>query len=208
MKYRYIAIEGNIGAGKTSLASMLTKEFPASLLPETFAENIFLERFYKNPTQYAFLLEVSFLKDRFLQMRRHFAKEQQETTVSDYIFDKCLVFGEMNLNTEEFALFKDLHEILAQELPRPDIIIYLHNDPRQLLANIAKRGRPYELDIEEFYLEKIRNRYQQYFLTIQDHPVLWIDICGKDIVNDSTKYRKLRELINGNWKNGLQYVNI
>lgn len=151
MQYSYIAIEGNIGAGKTSFANMLARDLSTGLILETFSENVFLEKFYKDPEHYAFPVEMGFLKDRYVQIRKHFSHKQNNITVSDYAFDKCLVFASVNLPEAELKLFTELHHILAEQLPKPDIILYLHNQVADLQINITKRGRPYELDIEEYY---------------------------------------------------------
>jgi deoxyadenosine/deoxycytidine kinase len=188
MPYSYIAIEGNIGAGKTSLATILANDLKADLILEAFSENVFLEKFYKDPEHYAFPVEVSFLKDRFVQLKQYFDSRNKDITIADYSFDKCFVFASVNLPEDELDLFRELYKILAGQLLRPDIILYLHNQTIDLQQNIIKRGRSYELDIEEYYLYKIQDRYYEYFLTIQDIPVLWVDVCGEDFVDDYTKY--------------------
>jgi deoxyadenosine/deoxycytidine kinase len=187
---------------------MLAKDLNAGMILETFSENVFLEKFYKDPQRYAFPVEISFLKDRYSQLKQYFDSESRNLMVADYSFDKCLVFASVNLSQEEQTLFIELHKILARQLPGPDIILYLHNQTIDLQENIIKRGRPFELNIEEYYLYKIQDRYYEYFLTIQDIPVLWVDLCGEDFVDDYTKYQKLTGLFNQSWTKGLQHVSL
>src|SRR5665213_2695955 len=137
MKYRYIAIEGNIGAGKTSLAQRLADDLKADFIPERFADNVFLEKFYAEPSRHAFQLEMSFLIDRYQQLKDH-VFEPDKQVISDYYFGKCLVFAENNLTKDEFSIFKELFENLRNQIAEPDIIIYLRSDIGQLQKNIKK----------------------------------------------------------------------
>lgn len=206
--YSYVAIEGNIGAGKTSLATMLAKDMHADLMLETFAENLFLEKFYNSSEKYAFPLETAFLIERQQQIKNYFTRRTLTNTVSDYIFDKCLVFAKVNLKANELAFFIEMYTALARQMPRPDIILYLDNKAANLKRNILQRGRVYERGIEESYLQKIEASYREYFLTIQDIPVLWVDVCEEDFIKDYTNYEKLKNLFNESFTKKLHYITL
>jgi deoxyadenosine/deoxycytidine kinase len=145
MNYHYITIEGNIGAGKTTLAHILSKHFNARLILEQFADNPFLSKFYENPGRYAFPLELFFMAERYKQLKYliHTQDLFQNITVSDYQFTKCLLFAKINLPEEEFRLYQKFFDIIYQQLPQPDILIYLHVPVTQLQRNIKKRNRSY-----------------------------------------------------------------
>jgi deoxyadenosine/deoxycytidine kinase len=142
MRYRYITVEGNIGAGKTSLATILSKEFGGKLILEQFADNPFLPHFYRNPRQYAFPLELFFLAERFQQLKDVAQSPDlfNHYVVSDYLFAKSHLFASINLNEEEMKLFKRLALIMQTSLPDPELLIYLHTPVPKLMENIAKRG--------------------------------------------------------------------
>ena len=158
MNYHYIAIEGNIGAGKTTLAHLLAKHFNARLILEQFADNPFLAKFYENPQQNAFPLELFFMAERYKQLKELvFTKDLfQSITVSDYLFTKCLLFAKVNLPDEEFRLYQKLFDIIYQQLIQPEIIIYLHSPVNRLQKNIKKRNRLYEQSISDEYLFNIQ----------------------------------------------------
>jgi deoxyguanosine kinase len=164
MKHRYIAVEGNIGSGKTTLSTMLAAHYEARLIREEFADNNFLPKFYADPERYAFPLELSFLADRYQQLKNLLSMQDlfQQTIVSDYIFVKSKLFARTTLKDAEYDLFQKLFDIIDLHLPQPDVLIYLHAPIQQLQANIQKRGRPYEQAIEDTYLEKVQHTYQQY----------------------------------------------
>src|SRR2546430_2102421 len=158
MKYNFIIVEGNIGAGKTTLAHLLSKHFNARLVLEQFADNPFLPKFYENPQQYAFPLELFFMAERFKQLKELIQQQDlfQTVTISDYLFTKCLLFAKINLPDDEFRLYQSLFEIIHQQLVRPDILIYLHSPVNKLQQNIKKRNRPYEQRIPDEYLFNIQ----------------------------------------------------
>jgi deoxyguanosine kinase len=164
MKYNFIAIEGNIGAGKTTLAQQLSKKLHAKLILEQFAENPFLARFYTNAQQYAFPLELSFMTERYTQLKTLLSANDsfQGATVSDYMFTKCLLFASVNLPADEFNLYQTLFDILCPQLRQPDILIYLHASATKLQQNIKKRNRAYEQSIPDQYLLKIEEVYINY----------------------------------------------
>src|ERR1043165_204234 len=170
MQYHYIAIEGNIGAGKTTLAHLLSKRLNARLILEEFADNPFLPKFYENPDQYAFPLELFFMAERYKQLKDmiHTKDLFQSITISDYLFTKCLLFAKVNLPDEEFRLYQRLFEIIHQQLVHPDILIYLHAPVAKLQANIKRRNRPYEQNIPDQYLFNIQETYTHY---IKQHNV-------------------------------------
>src|SRR5690349_2117992 len=153
MNYHFITIEGNIGAGKTTLAHLLSKRLNARLILEEFADNPFLSKFYENPGQYAFPLELFFMAERYKQLKEllHKADLFQSITVSDYLFTKCLLFAKVNLPVEEFRLYQKLFDIIHQQLLHPDILIYLHAPIKKLQQNIKKRQRSYEQSIPDEY---------------------------------------------------------
>ena len=169
MKYNLIAIEGNIGAGKTTLSQILAKKLQAKLVLEEFAENPFLAVFYKNPKQYAFPLELSFMTERFTQLKELSFENDlfRGVTVTDYMFTKCLLFAKVNLPSEEYKLYQKLFDILRPQLPQPDILIYLHASAKKLQQNIKKRNREYEQSIPDQYLLKIEEMYVNYIHTHQ-----------------------------------------
>src|SRR6476620_5698125 len=154
MKYNFVTIEGNIGAGKTTLAHLLSKHFNARLILEQFADNPFLPKFYESPQQYAFPLELFFMAERFKQLKELLQQRDlfQSVTISDYLFTKCLLFAKVNLPQDEFNLYQRLFEIIHQQLIQPDILIYLHAPVTRLQQNIRKRGRTYEQSIPDDYL--------------------------------------------------------
>jgi len=160
---KYLIIEGNIGAGKTSLAKLIAKEFNFHLILEEFAENTFLPQFYNNPEIFAFPLEMSFMAARFKQMKEFFSKHTLPfPVVSDYMFHKTLLFAKSNLKTGEFKLFEQFFQMLNTGLPSPQLIVFLYKEVPQLQKNIKKRGRSYERDIKDEYLTRIDKAYSSF----------------------------------------------
>ena len=160
MKYHFITIEGNIGAGKTTLSHILSKKLNARLILEGFADNPFLPKFYEDPKQYAFPLELFFMAERYKQMKEMFQANDlfQSITISDYLFTKCLLFAKVNLPEEEFKLYHKLFDIIHQQVIFPEILIYLHAPVSKLQQNIKKRNRTYEQNIpDEYLLEALRH---------------------------------------------------
>jgi deoxyguanosine kinase len=191
--YNYIVIEGNIGAGKTSLAKRMAQKFNIRLVEEKFADNPFLPLFYDNPQRYSFSLELFFLAERYQQLKDIVAAQDmfQQQTVSDYILNKSLTFAKINLNENEFALYHRLFHIIHSHIPKPDLLIYLHKDISKLLKNISKRGRQYERGIEVDYLKKIDEGYWEFFRKQLDYPILVIDTNELDYVNREDDYAKI-----------------
>src|SRR6266567_2369646 len=164
MKYHFIAIEGSIGAGKTTLAHLLSKKLNARLILEQFADNPFLPKFYENPKQYAFPLELFFMAERYKQLKDLLQTKDmfQTITISDYLFTKCLLFAKVNLPDEEFRLYQKLFDIINPQIVQPEILIYLHCPVNKLQENIKKRNRTYEQEIPNVYLFSLQETYTAY----------------------------------------------
>lgn len=206
----YIVIEGNIGAGKTTLATMLAKDWNARLVLEQFSDNPFLPGFYDNPGKYAFPLELSFLAERYQQLKQVFAAPDlfQPIVVADYCIQKSRIFATNNLPELEFALFGKLFEIIDDALPAPDILVYLYTDIDQLQLNIRKRGRKYEQNITDKYLEEIQDKYLSHLRSVRNMPVLCIDLRGKDFVRDQKIYELITDLLQSQHNPGFQTVDL
>jgi deoxyguanosine kinase len=189
-KYNYIAIEGNIGAGKTSLANLLSDQFNAKLVLERFADNPFLPKFYEDKERYAFPLEMSFLADRYQQLSDDLAQFDlfKNFIVSDYYIFKSLIFAQVTLTKDEYLLYRKMFNLIYKEITKPDLYIYLYQNTDRLLENIKNRGRIYEQNIESGYLEKIHNGYQNFIKTQNDLNLLVIDVSEIDFVNNPVDY--------------------
>lgn len=200
MNYNYIVIEGNIGAGKTTLSHKLAEQFNARLILEKFEDNPFLPKFYKDPDRYSFPLELSFLADRYNQMKSdlHDRELFQTMVVSDYYFMKCLIFSRANLQEDEFNLYRQLFNIIYSTLPKPDLYIYLYVSIDNLLRNINKRGRDYEKEIKPEYLERIQEGYFEFFKQETDVRFLVIDVNQVNFAERDEDYLKIVELITKN----------
>ncbi len=190
-KYNYIAIEGNIGAGKTSLAKMMSDEFNAKMVLERFADNPFLPKFYEDEERFAFPLEMSFLADRYQQLTDDLAQFDlfKNCIVSDYYIFKSLIFAQVTLHKDEYKLYRKMFDLMYKEITKPDLYVYLYQNTDRLLANIKKRGRDYEQNIEADYLHKIHDGYSNFIKTQQDLNVLIIDVSELDFVNNTNHYQ-------------------
>ncbi len=197
VRYNYIVIEGNIGAGKTTLAAKIAGEFNARLILEHFTDNPFLPKFYEDPEKYSFPLELSFLAGRYRQLREELEAPDlfSSFTVADYYFSKSLIFAASTLGGDEYKLFRQIFYIVYSSLPRPDIFVYLHLDTGRLLRNIKNRGRPYERTITEKYLKSIQDSYFSFFRQNPENKYLVIDINSLDFVSSEDDYRKIRDVI-------------
>ncbi len=210
-KYDFIAIEGNIGAGKTSLTNMLARDFNAKVILERFAENPFLPRFYENPERYAFQVEMSFLIDRYQQLIEDLQHLDlfKDFIISDYYFTKSLIFAKNTLDDTEYQLYRRFFSVIYKSIPRPDLYVYLHVEVPRLLDNIKKRGRSYEQNIKPEYLEKIQKGYFEYFKEQTDFRFVIIDINNIDFVANKADYRRLVEIIFENeYGKGLNFVKL
>ncbi len=208
LKYDYIVIEGNIGTGKTSLATRVSKDFNTRLILERFAENPFLPLFYEQQNRYAFPLELSFLADRYQQLKDELASPElfQQQTVSDYILSKSLIFANITLKNDENTLYQRLFHIINPHLPKPDLLVYLHKDVPLLKKNIASRGRSYEQNIEEEYLKKLEVGYWDYFRQQKGIRILVIDTNEVDFVNNESDYHQLVDLIQSEYEPGIHRI--
>jgi len=188
--FNYIAVEGNIGAGKTTLVSKIAEDFNAKTVFERFADNPFLPKFYKDQNRYAFPLEMSFLADRYQQISDDLAQFDlfKDFIVADYHIFKSLIFAKVTLAEDEFRLYKTLFDIIYKEMPKPDLYIYLYQNTERLLQNIKRRGRSYEQEIPAEYLDKINNGYLDYIKTQHDLNVLIIDISELDFLKNQEDY--------------------
>lgn len=209
MKHHFITIEGNIGAGKTTLAHLIAKKLNARLILEEFADNPFLKKFYENPSQYAFPLELFFMAERYKQLKDliHTKDLFQNITVSDYLFTKCLLFAKVNLPDEEFRLYQKLFDIIHQQLLHPDILIYLHAPVQKLQENIKKRQRDYEQSIPNEYLFNIQETYTSY---IKQHniPTIFIDASNADFLSNEKHVEIVLDALEKDFEGGQQYYSL
>jgi len=208
MRYKYITIEGNIGSGKTSLAKMIAKDYNARLILERFEDNSFLPKFYNDPEKYAFPLEMSFLADRFQQLKNEINMQDlfQSFTIADYFIDKSLIFARKTLQNDEFVLYSKLFEIIISSLPKPDLIIFLYATTDQLKRNILSRGRSYEKNIENSYLEKIQAGYFDYFRMNVKSTILIVDTHEMDFVLNKDDYTKITSLLENVYQKGIHRI--
>ncbi|MDQ6527873.1 2-amino-4-hydroxy-6-hydroxymethyldihydropteridine diphosphokinase [Flavobacterium sp. LHD-85] len=189
-QFNYVAFEGNIGAGKTTLVHKIAEDFNGKMVLERFADNPFLPKFYKDQNRYAFPLEMSFLADRYQQLADDLAQFDlfKDFIVADYHIFKSLIFAKITLAEDEYRLYRNLFDIIYKEMPKPDLYIYLYQNTDRLLQNIKKRGRVYEQNIEAAYLEKINNGYLEYMKSQTDLNVLIIDVSDRDFVKKHEDY--------------------
>ncbi len=206
MKYKYLVIEGNIGAGKTSLASMIAAETGSRLVLEQFSDNPFLAKFYEDPERYAFQVELSFLSERYQQIKAELGHPDLfgQPVISDYLLAKSYIFSKHNLKDDEMKLFEKLFTIINQQAPKPDLYVYLHLPVEKLMENISKRGRDYEKNIEKSYLKEVQEGYFGFLKSQTDLTILLIDTSNIDFVNEYTDYQKVKKLIlEGEYSPGL-----
>ncbi|MCK5731098.1 MAG: deoxynucleoside kinase [Draconibacterium sp.] len=203
---RFLVIEGNIGAGKTTLTKKFAEEFNAKLVLEQFADNPFLPKFYNDQERYSFPLELSFLADRYSQIKKQVLNLDlfHSFLVADYYFAKSAIFAQNTLKDDEYHLFRQIFDIIFESMPKPDLYVYLHSNADRLLSNIEKRGRKYEQNIKPDYLEKIQKGYFQFFKQTAAFPVLIVDINNIDFVNNNKHYQLLKEAVfNTDYKLGI-----
>ena len=197
LKYNYVVIEGNIGAGKTTLASKIAEQYNAQLILERFADNPFLPKFYSDPDKYSFPLELSFLADRYRQLKDELVSRDlfKSFTIADYYFMKSLVFATTTLNGDEYNLYRQIFYIIYGSLPKPDIFVYLHINADRLLENIANRGRSFEKSISKKYLENIQESYFSFFRQNPENRYLVLDINKIDFVENPGHYELIKDII-------------
>jgi deoxyguanosine kinase len=208
MRYKYIAIEGNIGAGKTSLATRVAADNNARLVLEEFADNPFLPKFYKEHDRYAFPLELSFLAERFAQLKKELGSPDlfQQAVVSDYFISKSLIFSKANLAGDEYDLFAKLYSIIEPTLPKPELLLYIHLPADLLLENIRKRGRGYEQDITAKYLEGVQHSYFEFIRQHETMRIVIVDTTSLDFVNSPADYEQMCRLIDTEFPLGITRI--
>ena len=209
MNHTFITIEGNIGAGKTTLSHLLAKHYNARLVLEQFADNPFLPKFYENPQQFAFPLELFFMAERFKQLKELIQQKDlfQNLTISDYLFTKCLLFAKINLTEDEFRLYQRLFDIMYQQLVQPDILIYLHAPVNKLQQNIKKRNRPYEQKIPDDYLFSIQETYTHY---IRQHNMktFIVDASNADFLGNEKHMKVIIDALEKDYPEGQHYLSL
>jgi len=210
LDWKYIVIEGNIGAGKTTLATMLSQHYDARLMLEQFSDNPFLPGFYENPTKYAFPLELSFLAERYQHLKAELLQQDlfNPRLVADYFVLKSLVFAQINLPEAEFQLFERLFQIIRDHMPMPDKILYLHSDQGRLRENIEKRGRPFEQNISDSYLDSLQKGYFELLKSLTQVPIAVVDVSRRDFVSDPDAFNYLRELAERPMVAGMHFFEI
>lgn len=207
--YNFIAIEGNIGSGKTTLAKKIADEFSSKLMLEQFEDNPFLPDFYKTPERFAMHVELSFLAERYTHVKQTFQSLDlfNQLIISDYMFQKCSVFAKATLKPDEHDLFLKLYQIIVKVLPSPDLIIYLHSNVEKLQKQIEKRGRSYENAIPNSYLESIDKGYIQLFKSLRKTPILIVNTNNMDFVANQSDYEIFKNLLMLPHQKGIQYLN-
>ena len=206
MQYKHIAIEGNIGSGKTTLATMLSSDYDVRLILEAFSDNPFLPKFYEAPDKHAFPLELFFMAERYHQLKN--LKEQdlfQPQMVSDYFFMKSKLYAQNNLQYDELQLFNRLFDIMFSSLSKPDLLIYLYADIVRLQQNIKKRGRDFEQNISNLYLQNIQDKYLDYLRKQDDFPVLVLDITKVDFFSDKNVYQSIKDAVILSYEKGMHH---
>lgn len=209
MNYHFITVEGNIGAGKTTLSHLLARHYNARLVLEEFADNPFLAKFYENPRQYAFPVELFFMAERFKQLKDLIQQKDlfQSITISDYLFTKCLLFAKVTLPDDEFRLYQRLFDIIHQQLIQPDILIYLHAPVSKLQQNIKKRNRSYEQAIPDEYLFNLQETYTHY---IKQHNMktLFVDASNADFLGNEKHVTTIIDALDKEYTEGQHFITL
>jgi len=209
MKHQFITIEGNIGAGKTTLANIISKKINARLILEEFADNPFLPKFYESPEQYAFPLELFFMAERYKQLKELLQTNDlfQSVTISDYLFTKCLLFAKVNLPSEEYHLYQKLFDIINPQIIQPDVLIYLHSPVTKLQDNIKKRNRNYEQNIPDDYLFTLQETYTQY---IKQHNVktIFVDSSNADFIENEKHVQIILDALEMEFESQQYYITL
>jgi deoxyadenosine/deoxycytidine kinase len=209
MKYTFITIEGNIGAGKTTLANLLAERLNARLILEEFADNPFLAKFYDNPAQYAFSVELFFMAERYKQQKDLVGQQDlfRTLTISDYLFTKCLLFAKVNLPDDEFRLYQRLFDIMHHQMIQPELLIYLHSPVSKLQENIKKRNRPYEQNIQDDYLYNIQQTYTHY---IKQHNMktLFVDTSNADFIGNPNHLDTILDALEKEYEDGQHFISL
>ncbi|HJH61208.1 MAG TPA: deoxynucleoside kinase [Bacteroidetes bacterium] len=211
MRYNYIAIEGTMGAGKTSLATAIANDFNGKLILEEYEpdKNPFLEKFYIEPDKYAFQVEMTFLALRFQQLKDKLSNYDlfHTFTISDYYVAKSLIFSRATLQQDEYALFSRFFNIIFSNLPKPDLLVYLYLDIEHLQYNIKKRGRSYEQNITASYLENLQNGYFEFIKEQeQNMRILILDTNNMDFVANKKDYHVIIDAMNQEYSKGIHRI--
>lgn len=206
----YIALEGNIGAGKTTLAKKLAVDWQATALLEHFDDNSFLPKFYQDPARYAFPLEMSLLAARYNQLKLRLPQGDlfAPCFIADYCLFKSLIFSRITLDDDEYSLFLKMYDLIGPQIRKPDLIVYLHRPVPKVLLNIAKRARNYESTITPEYLEQLQDAYLKYFHTLNDQAILIIELDGVDFEENHMLYGAIKELIMRDYSAGIHKVRL
>lgn len=205
---RYVAIEGVIGVGKTSLATMLGERFGARVVLERFEENPFLERFYEDPEHYAFQTQIFFLLSRYKQQQELFQADLfHDMLITDYIFEKDKIFAYLNLQDDELRLYETVVSVIEKNILTPDLVIYLQASTERLLENIKRRGRPYEKNITAAYLKDLNEAYNYFFFRYRQAPLLIVNTTEMDFVNRKEDFEELLKEITRENRSPVEYYN-
>lgn len=192
----YVAIEGAIGAGTTTLAQLLSEWWTTDLVLERFEDNPFLERFYQDRDRWAFQTQLAFLASRFRQQKELAERDLfHDLVISDYTFDKDRIFARQTLAGDELQLYESLFRLMEPTIPTPDLVVYLQSSPDRLMENIAKRDRPYERDMDPDYISGLHEAYNQYFQQYDRSPLLTVHATKIDFVENRNDFRALADQI-------------
>jgi len=203
----YVAIEGAIGAGTTTLTELLADRLDADSVLERFEENPFLERFYQDRDRWAFQTQLAFLASRFRQQKELSERDLfRDFAVSDYTFDKDRIFARQTLGGDELQLYESLFRLMEPTVPTPDLVVYLRSSPKRLLQNIEKRDRPYERDMDPEYIEDLHAAYDQYFRQYDRTPLLVVNVAELDFVEHADDFRALARHIMASSDERTRYV--
>jgi deoxyadenosine/deoxycytidine kinase len=205
---RYIAIEGAIGAGKTTLCNMLGETLGAKVVLEKFEENPFLKDFYRDPERYAFQTQIFFLLTRYKQQQELFQADLfHHFLVTDYIFEKDKIFAYLNLQDEELKLYETLVSSIEHNIPTPDVVVYLQSNVPRLLQNIKHRGRSYESNMSETYIKELNEAYNYFFFRYKSSPLLIVNAVDLDFVTHEDQYLDLVKQIFRTNRAAVEYYN-
>ncbi|MFN8310597.1 MAG: deoxynucleoside kinase [Chitinophagales bacterium] len=208
MEYSFITIEGCIGAGKTTLSKKIAADFNGNLILEQFEDNPFLPKFYEDPQRHAFPVELFFMAERFQQLKTLLSAGDlfKSFTVSDYLFQKSLLFANNNLQPDEAKLYRMLFEIINPNLPRPDLVLYLYAPVEKLMENIRKRGRSFEQNISPDYLQQIQKAYLDFFRQQNQLRIVLLDTTHLNFADNQADYERVTELLSRKYDIGITTV--